>query len=282
MIKRILIPLDNSPFTDSALELGTYIAKLNKAELTGLVILDIPGIERSIGPIPLGGLYYAEKREKAKRKKAEQRIQELLTRFRAKCDKEGISHQEAEQQGSPSQRIIQESIFYDAVIIGMRTYFNFESEDPEGDSLEDILDETITPVYAVPNKLIFPKTPQERLRVLIAFDGSLPAARAMQRFAQLAPPGVFEVLLLTSDNKKEKAYYLLDQAENYLRCQEFEHIEKKWVTDDIISAINNTYLDWAHIVVVGAHSKRGMFNFMVGSLTKYLIKAARKPVLIGQ
>jgi len=42
------------------------------------------------------------------------------------------------------------------------------------------------------------------------------------------------------------------------------------------------YLDWATIVVVGAHSKRGLYDFMLGSLTKYLIKEAKKPVIIGQ
>jgi nucleotide-binding universal stress UspA family protein len=282
MIKRILIPLDPSPFTDSALEIGTILARLNQAELTGLVILDIPGIEKSMGPIPLGGLYYAEKREKAKEKEAEQRIHELLTKFKTKCEKEGINYREAEQQGSPSETIIQESIFYDAVIIGMRTFFHFETQDSPGDSLEELLDETITPVYAVPDKLILPKIPQEKIRVLIAFDGSLAASRALQRFAQLAPPPIFEVLLLTSDDKKEKAYYLMDQAESYLKCHNFQNIQKKWITEHIIDAISNTYLDWAHLVVLGAHSKKGMFDFMVGSLTKYLIKAAKKPVLIGQ
>jgi nucleotide-binding universal stress UspA family protein len=281
MIKRILIPLDPSPFTESVLTIGTTIAKLNQSELTGLVILDIPGIEKSIGPVPLGGLYYAEKMEKAKRQEAEKRIHESLNKFKAKCDKEGISYREAEQQGSPSETIIQESIFYDAVIMGMRTFFHFESQDSPGNSLEELLDETITPVYAVPEKLILPQIPQEKIKVLIAFDGSLAASRALQRFAQLAPPPIFEVLLLTSDEKKEKAFYLLEQAESYLRCHNFQNIEKKWVTEHIVDAIDSTYLDWAHVVVVGAHSKKGMFDFMVGSLTRYLIKAAKKPVLIG-
>jgi nucleotide-binding universal stress UspA family protein len=281
MIKRILIPLDPSPYTDAALEIGTTMAKLNQAELTGLVILDIPGIEKSVGAIPLGGLYYAEKIEKAKRKEAEQRIHDLLVTFKTKCEKEDIAYREAEQQGSPSERIIQESIFYDAVIIGMRTFFHFETQDSPGKSLDEILDETITPIYAVPEKFKLPQIPLEKIKVLIAFDGSHPAARALQRFAQLAPPSLFEVLLLTSESKKEKAYYLMNQAENYLKCHHFQNIQKKWITEHIIDAITNTYLEWAHVVVVGAHSKKGMFNFMVGSLTKYLIKEAKKPVLIG-
>ena len=34
--------------------------------------------------------------------------------------------------------------------------------------------------------------------------------------------------------------------------------------------------------VINAHSKRGMFDFMIGSLTRHLIEAAKKPLLIGQ
>ena len=53
MIKRILLPLDSSPYTDTAMEIGCDLAERHGAELTGLVILDIPGIEKSIGPVPL-------------------------------------------------------------------------------------------------------------------------------------------------------------------------------------------------------------------------------------
>ena len=282
MIKRILMPLDPSPFTDMALEIGTTMAKINQAELTGLVILDIPGIEKSIGPVPLGGLYYAEKVEKAKQKEAQGRIQALQEKFKNKCEKEGVAYRLAEQQGSPSERIIQESIFYDAVIIGMRTFFHFETQDTPGDSLEKILDETITPVYAVPEKFDLPRIPDEKIKVLIAFDGSLPSARALQRFAQLAPVDIFEVKILISEEDEKKAKYYLNEAETYLKSHNVHDIQKEWIKDDILKKIDDKYLDWAHVIVVGAHSKRGLFTFMVGSLTKHLIKIAKKPILIGQ
>jgi nucleotide-binding universal stress UspA family protein len=282
MIKRILIPLDPSPFTESALKIGTTMAKMNQAELTGLVVLDIPGIEKSIGPVPLGGLHYAEKIEKAKLKEAEERIQQLQEKFKNICEKEGVSYRLAEQQGSPSERIIQESIFYDAILIGMRTFFHFETQDSPGDSLEKILDETITPVYAVPEKLDLPNVPLEKIRVLIAFDGSLPSARALQRFAQLAPVDIFEVQLLISEEDEEKAKYYLNEAEAYLKLHNVNDIEKEWIKGNIKDAIDQKYLDWAHVIVVGAHSKSGLFKFMVGSLTQHLIKMAKKPILIGQ
>jgi nucleotide-binding universal stress UspA family protein len=67
MIKSILIPLDPSVYTDMALEMGCFLAKQHDAELSGLVVLDIPGIRKSVGPTPAGGSYYAEKLEKRKK-----------------------------------------------------------------------------------------------------------------------------------------------------------------------------------------------------------------------
>ena len=282
MIKRVLIPLDPSPFTKTALETGCFIAKQHGAELTGLVVLDIPGIRKSVGPVPIGGMHYAEKLEEFKEKEAKERIQLLLSMFREKCEKEGVRHREANHQGSPSERIIRESIYYDAVIMGMRTYFHFETSDKTGNTLDKILDHSITPIYGVPERYSLPNIPEEKVKVLIAFDGSLPAARALQRFAQLSLPDVVEVMLLTSKQNKDVAEYHLEQAAAYLNTHSIFKVKREWTSEKIISAIEEKYLDWANLIVVGAHSKKGLVDFMVGSLTKYLIKVAKKPILIGQ
>ncbi len=81
MIKRILLPLDNSQYADDAIELGSVIARKLDAELTGLVILDITGIERSMGLVPVGAIHYAEKIEKSIIRNTEDPINDLLARF---------------------------------------------------------------------------------------------------------------------------------------------------------------------------------------------------------
>ena len=282
MIKRILIPLDPSPYTETATKIGCAVARQQGAELTGLVVLDIPGIEKSIGMVPLGGLYYAERLEKQKEREARDRIQSLLSRFKETCEKAGVAHREAELQGSPSERILGESMFYDAVIVGLRTFYQFETSDSPGDSLEEILDHAITPVYGVPERFSLPVVPEEKIKVLIPFDGSLPSARALHRFAQLAVPDAMEVVLLMSDPDREKADSYLDRAEAYLKAHAVSDVKKEWTSQEIIQAVDDHYLDWATMVVVGAHAKAGLFDFMVGSLTRYLIEKAEKPVLIGQ
>jgi nucleotide-binding universal stress UspA family protein len=261
------------------MEHACAIAKASEAQVSGLAVLDTPGIEHSVGAVPVGGLHYAKELEDAREEEAHERIQTLLGAFTEKCEKEGVAHTEAERQGSPSDCIIHDAIFYDLVVIGMRTYFHFETSGGPGDSLETILDHSVTPILAVPDHF----DGKSERKVLIAFDGSPPAARALHRFAQLAgalPLG--EVTLLTSDEDAETANYYLDQAEAYLKAHGVNDIRKVWTPEEIVRAVREDYLDQADTVVVGAHSKRGLLDFMMGSLTKSLIEAAKKPVLVGQ
>ncbi len=275
MIKRILTPLDPSPFTEAALDYASFIAARQQAEITGLAILDIPGIEKSIGPEGVGGVYWAEKLEEHKRKEAEATIAKLLQHFRQKCEKAGVAHSEADLQGSPSEQIIADSIYYDLITIGMRTFFHFETQQKPGDSLEKILDHTITPILAVPDHFI----PIQK--VLIAFDGSLPAGRSLQRFAHLAIARDLDVKLLMSSKNKQVAEYHLVRAAAYLRAYGIQKLSWEISQKSILDLMAQQYLDWADLVVAGAHSKRGILDFMVGSLIKYLIDEARKPLFIG-
>lgn len=282
MIRRILLPLDPSPYSDAALDFACLIAKVYNAEITGLVILDIPGIQDSIGPIPIGGIHLAEKLEAEKREEAKIRIDGLLTKFREKCEKNGVKHKEAKRQGSPSDQILIESIYYDLVFIGLRTYFHFETSEKFGRSLDKLIKESITPIYGVPEKLPFSSVPDRKIRILIAFDGSPLAARALHRFAQLVDPNLYELTLLNSSDNREEGELILTYAEEYLNSHDIFDIKKVWVNENIKDVIENNYYDSMDGFVVGAHAREGIFDFLVGSLTKFLVKSAKKPVFIGQ
>jgi nucleotide-binding universal stress UspA family protein len=282
VIRRILIPLDPSPFSESALILGCNIAKVYNAEVTGMVILDIPGIENSIGPVPIGGIHLAEKLENEKKEEAKIRIEALLDKFKTKCTEEGVKHREAERQGSPSTQILNESIYYDLLITGLRSYFHFETSEKYGQSLDTLLKESITPIYGVPEKLPFSGIPDRKIRILIAFDGSPLAARAMQRFSYLVSPDLYEITLLNSSDNKEEGEIILSRAEEYLNSHHITDIKKIWTGDNIIKVIENEYYESMDGFVIGAHSHEGFFDFLVGSLTKFLVKSAKKSVFIGQ
>ncbi len=278
MIKRILVPLDFSKHSNSAISFAVKLAKQTDAILTGLVVLDIQGIERAIGSVPLGALHYAHILEETKMNEAKESIRKLLYKFKERCSREGIKHFEAEEQGSPSFSIMKESIYYDAVIVGLKTYFNCCSDSNNELALTDLLEESVTPIFGVPANLNFPQT---KIKILIAFDGSQNSAKALQRFAQLANPNSYNITIITSDPNKEAADFKLNNAEAYLTAHSFNNIRKVWTKENIKEIVKNDFIENTDLFVLGAHSKSAVIDFMVGSLTKFLIKLDRKHLLIG-
>lgn len=275
MIRRILVPLDTSPYTDAALDYACLVAKRQNAEVTGLVVMDIPGIEKSASYPGLGGSYWAEQLEDHLRKDAEAHVEKLLTKFRKRCEKDGITAVASKEQGSPSKRILAQSSFYDLIVVGMRTNFHFVTSDKPGDTLDKILDDSITPVLAVPAHFSPIK------KVLISYDGSLAATRALQRFTHLSLARDLEIKVLFASDDKEKANYYLENISAYLNAYELTNFKTEWTDQLFIDALRQQYLDWADAIVLGAHSRSGLADFFVGSVTKFLIKEAKKPLFIG-
>jgi|DewCreStandDraft_4_1066084.scaffolds.fasta_scaffold00565_54 nucleotide-binding universal stress UspA family protein len=282
MIKRIIVPLDPSEYSANALNIACTIAKIHDAEVTGLVILDIPGITKSIGPVPLGASYFAQELEHFKISEADKRIHNLLEKFKEKCNNEGIKHKEHARQGTPSKKILEQSLFYDMIVMGMKTHFDFETSDEPGSSFEEILDASITPIFAIPKDFKLPNVPSEKIKVLIAFDGSLPACRAVQRFAQLQIAEMTDIKVLMSHEYRKFAEHYLSDVKDYLNAHKFNNVETIYTDKPIIEFIEKNYLDWPDMFVLGMHAKRVLFDFIVGSLTKFLIKYEKKPIFIGQ
>jgi len=268
--------LDPSQYTETATRYACDIAKRQSAAITGMVALDIPEIEKSVGPVPAGGLYWADKLAHSRIKTTKRHIEALLEKFKNICEERGVKHSEAEIEGSLSELIMRQSIFYDLIVMGLRHYYYYKNAEDPGISLEKILRHTIAPIFAVPKDYVPVK------KVVIAFDGSLPAARALQRFSHIVIAKDFEILLLIANPDKKTAEYYLRQGEVYLRAHGLTKVKTEWTKQPIIAAMQDQYLDYADMVVIGLHSKSLMENFFVGSLTKYLIETAQKPLLIAQ
>jgi nucleotide-binding universal stress UspA family protein len=282
LIKRILVPLDPSPFSDSAVETACRIAGFWNAEVHGLVVLDVKGIEGEIGPVPLGGGHYARHLEKHKLEEAESRISGLLSAFRKKCEERGTTHREAELQGSPGLSIIDRAGLFDLVVIGLRTFFRFETDDKPGDELDTLLARASTPVLGVPDTASGWTHSDGKIRVLAAWDGSPAAASSLRQCFQVFPPDRLHLRLLQSGADRERSETSLRQARAYAEAYGAGAVETEWTSQGVVDAVRDRHADWAHVIAAGAHAKKGPFDFMVGSLTKSLIRDKKRTVLIGQ
>ncbi len=285
MIRRILVPLDPTPYSESAVELAISTAKLYDAEVTGLVVLDIPGIKSHIGPVPPGVSFYAKELHHAKIDAAKVHIQNLLSKFEAACKKAGVEYSKSDAQGSPSKQISEISKFYDLLIMGLRTNFDFETSEESIITLDKVLDLSVTPIFAVcecESPLDF--SGKNKIKTVVSYNGSLPATRALQHFAQLSfPKDKLDVRIIMADAEdKEKGKAFVLNAQKYLFSHGIDDVDTYVTSHDKIEVFGKELLNSSDLIVLGAHSKMGIFDFFAGSLARHLINENKTNLLISQ
>ncbi len=276
MIRRILVPVDPSEYTRAAVAMACELAKKHNAEVTAIGIVDKPGIERSEGGAPIGAIYYAEKAIEHKVDEARRVIMGLFDEFRKTCDEAGVPHRETEKVGDPEKLLMAESRYHDLLIVGLRSSLHFATEEHPEKNLDELLDATITPILAVPVEL------SELHHVLVAYDGSLPAARSLQRFAHLAVVPNLAITVLSVQDDEDEARELVTRAEEYLRVYGAKNVTTVYRKGDVIDTVENEFIDKVDTVVLGVHSRLPLVDFVVGSLTKHVIHRGDRAVFLGQ
>lgn len=279
MIRRIIVPLDPSPFADAAVAYAIQLAKAHDATVTGFMVVDTPGIHDSVSPISPGAAVYAKKAENRLEAEAHERIRETLDKFASRCEEAGVTHEEIEDQGDPIEAIARESAFYDLLVVGLRTHFHFQTSKGEGDTLQHLVGRLSTPILAVTEDHV---PLSDNLNVVVAFDGSPAAIRSLRQFTQLAAFSNPNIIILTANEELEAARRVFGPAEEYLRAYGYTDVEGEWTPMHIADAIDEEFIEKADVIVLGMHAKHGIFSFVVGSLTNHLIRIGKVPVFIGQ
>lgn len=278
-IRRILLPLDPSVFADAATETACSVAKIHHAEISAVAVLDSDEIRASL--IPAIGPYYPMMVEEVQKKihHADHVLKECLERCAATCRAADVAHRETEYDGIPAEKLMGSAIFYDLVITGLENSFHFETRGTRSESLYELLDHTATPVIAVP------ATGMPKLeRVLVAFDGSLGSARALHDFMSFATPYQPEIVIVTAEDDKARADFLVGNAELLLRAHGFEkiarHVGKEPVAD-LFEDLLAPGSPGADLIVIGIHSRHAVKDFFVGSFTKKMIERGDTPLFLS-
>lgn len=275
VIKRIMVPLDPSIYAEAAIRTACQIAKVHGGSVGGVVVVDASDIRTSISPA-IGPCYPMLADVVRSRTNHAQRIlDDCMVRFTSICEQEGVEHFETAWEGIPSSKLLESSIFFDLVVIGLRTFFHFETRGENGDCLSDLLDDTVVPVLAVPAQGV-----ASSRRVLVAFDGSMASAAALHAFARLAAPFRTEVTVFVAEKEEHESKFLLDEAEGYLAAHGIQNVTKVAEKSPIRAILENNFIDDFDLIVSGIHSNQRFKDYFVGSFAKRLIEDGSKPVLL--
>ncbi len=247
MIKKILVGLDSTPFTDTAIQYAIGLAKAHSAEVTGVAVVNIKKLE-SVGPVPIGGAYYAKNLRKFRVAEAESQAAKAIEKFSLTCKNEGVVFYAKNESGEPLNVMNSNMRYHDLTILGMRHNFDYSVIEEKKDFLCKLVKKSRQPIVACPEKFRSIKS------ALIVYDGSAESASAMKMFLRLNIwPGV-ETRVVCFNKCSLKAKELLKDAADYCKLYginpSLEHVEEnaraellsyieKWDADIVV--MSKTY-----------------------------------------
>ena len=270
---KILLGLDGSTHAEAAIEYACQIALNHNATITGVAIIDQPGIQSASGPVPIGGAHYDVKLEDQQLEETQAKAKAILDGFERICDEKKINVVLHADTGSPVSELIEESKFHDFIVIGKQTSFEYDTNETYG-TLERVLKNGLIPVLAVSDSV------REIKKVLVAYDNSIPASKAVHMFLLLGIWGACDITLLTVNNDAAAAQELLGNLGGFFESYGIKPTlaTRSGHPDTVVkSYIAENDID---MLVMGAYGRKSVREFFVGSVTHHLIHETEIPLFL--
>ncbi len=276
MIGSILVGLDGSKYSRKATELAIrWSQRGDKVTLIGAGIVDEPTIAQG-ELVPLGGSAFKEHRDEFRLQDARKKVAGFLDEFSTACKAAKVPHQMRTLTGDPDDALFFAAQECDVVAMGQHTYFHFETDDAPCDTLAKVLRRTVRPVVTVPENGLDSDV------VMIAYDATLQAARALQVFRAVGLEQIHKVHVVSVDHDKGIAHRNVELAGRFLSHQQIDYTLHPVVSDRSVADILLEQADIlkAGLVVMGAYGSWQISEFFFGSVTKKMLASTRVPIFL--
>ncbi len=274
MLRTILAGLDGTLDSQAVLSLGIQWARNYDSMLVGVALIDEPGVHGTgewVMPGYFGRLNPKDLHDLTRR------IEQVLGMAALRCAEEGVAFKPLEDLGDPYIEILREAQRYDLLLLGRKTHFQFGFEKIEDGILTRILRNCPRPVVVVPRTLGAGEA------VVIAFDGSLQASRALYAFEASGLGRGRDVYVVGLASEHEVAADHADRAVEFLASHEIKAAPIALTSPDAPAA---TLLDRAKalgagLIVMGAYGQPLCREFLVGSTTRTMLKETPVPLFVS-
>jgi nucleotide-binding universal stress UspA family protein len=268
MLRTILVGLDGSPLTSSVVTLGVSWAKRFSGLLVGVAVVDEPAL-RGSHAAPPGG--YLERLQEEWVGTARKEMEQLLEQFALRCAEENVACKLLEDTGTPWEEILKEAQRFDLIMLGKHTHFEAQHR---GRTLPHVMRNAPRPLVVVP------ENPPSEGTVLIAYDGGMQAARALQSFALSGLAALGEVHVLTVDpSNRVEAARVADRAVQFLASHDILATAAPLVSETVAQALlEQADTLRAQLIVLGAYGGWQLKEYLVGSVAQRMLQESPAPL----
>jgi nucleotide-binding universal stress UspA family protein len=275
MLRGILVGLDGTAFSDSAVSLGLRWAKATGALLAGHTVIDRPSLSVPTA-VPGGSGFHRMFPDDKKIAEAKQRADELLAKFTGRCQEASVTSRTVSELGDPPGAILSQAQRYDLILIGLETRFKATLDGSPCDTVDRVLHEPPRPVVAVPASL------EEGTTTVIGYDGSLEAARTLAAYVSTGLASKYENVVVTIAEHFEEAAATAERATAYLGLHGVTVKARPVETrlDPAAVLLDHASQFTAGLVVMGAFGHSGLRESFFGSTTRGVLRGSKVPVML--
>ena len=282
MTQRILVVLDPDSDTPVATDTAIDIARLTGGEVTGLAFVDKDSIGSDTAGGGIGSMYFAARLREQLTEETREKAKALITAFTTRVEAQGVAHSgDRVGEGELVKSLLDEMRTHDLLVAGRESHFYYAEPERRTHTLGKVLQDA-----AAATLIVGTERPTVR-RVAVAYDGSGPSARAMQKFAHLAPFGTdldVEVVHVRGGSEADvlASDRLRQDAAAYLRAHGFERVTTTAIesSDPANRICELAQGDRADLVVSGAFAKKGFRKMLFGSSATKLLEQATVPLFL--
>jgi nucleotide-binding universal stress UspA family protein len=276
MIKSLLVPVDASDYSRSAVEHALALARPYQARLTGLYVLDIRYLEmppyldysgtfEAVPPTIVHLDVLERYRVKSER---------ILGEFRDLVEKAGLEAETRTEEGVPSQVIADLATAHDLVVMGKRGEHAKWGRDLLGSTAESVVQRSGTPV------LLAEGAPRELKRMMVMFDGSVPAGRALKLAADLAVHLSAQMTVFTASDDPAEGEAIQREAAAYAESSGLKAELALTTGKPARAAIGLLEEDSFDLLVAGMQGHSALHDLILGSTAEHVMRSVALPVLL--
>jgi nucleotide-binding universal stress UspA family protein len=283
MIRSILLPLAEGPQAANAREFALWLAKKAGTRIHILALIDVKAFEIPVLGTPDGfmpsvvtpPLQESQSLLDEMTQAARQRLEEVA----AECKARDVACSIEVRTGIPAEVVSRSAVAHDMIVLARTGYSRIGEGVRKVDSLvPQVIRSSIRPVLVAGMKSSGGK---EVCNVLVAFDGSIHAGRALGIAAELgARPGV-RTTLVTISYSEDSAQETLAPAEAFLYHHGVTPQKKVAISskpsDVICELVSSAQVD---ILIMGAYGHSPVREMLFGSTTERVLSHCGTTVIL--
>jgi nucleotide-binding universal stress UspA family protein len=278
VIKNILVPLDGSEHSNTALQYGLWLAKKFDGTLFGQHVIDAISVESTFYHDLSGSLGFEPYLDFSTRMRdaLEERGKSILEEFTRLCRENGVRNVTFLDTGVVPNEICERAKVADLLVLGHRGVTEEFSTGLLGSTAESVTRKSPRPVFVSPKRF------KEVEHPLLAYDGSQRASSAMEAAAEFCSRLGLPLTVLHVAKRDETGEKALGEAQAYLESYGIQvayELARGYPEEKILEHLIKFHYD---LLFIGAYGHRRIIEMVLGSTTEYVLRKSPCPVFLNR